>query len=99
VKQRNKQKPEKPDLLTLEGARRMIRRDRAHYEDWYVAGLILCISQRSTFDDLLACLKRRETYFRAARVLHQRTGRPLADGKEITNFSDWSRYLKAKGKI
>jgi len=96
---KSKAKAGKTKVLTLAGARRLIRKNRAHPSDWYLASSLLCISKRSTFADLLACLKRFEAKFRAARVLHERTGRPLKNGKAIMSINDWRRYLKAEGKI
>ena len=87
------------ELPPIEEARLMIRNNQACYEDWYIAGAILCSNQRSTFADLLACLKRREVKWPAAWVLHKRTRRPKKDGEAVTDPKDWGRYLKAKGLL
>jgi hypothetical protein len=88
-----------PEFLTLEGARRVIRRRKATYAERYVAGLTLCLNKQTTYADLLACLKWRGADFRAARKLHTRTRRPQQEGKDVLDAKSWRRYLKAKGLI
>jgi hypothetical protein len=88
-----------PELPSLEEARLVIRNNQACYEDWYIAGAILCMNKRSTLADLLACLKRRAAKWPAATILHRRTRRPKKDGEAVIDPKDWGRYLKAKGLL
>jgi hypothetical protein len=94
-----KNKKDEPEFMTLEGARRVIRKRTATYAERYVAGLMLCLNKRTTYADLLACLKQRGADFRAARKLHTRTRRPQLDGKDVLAPKNWHRYLKAKGLL
>jgi hypothetical protein len=95
-----KTKPTKlPPVLTLEFVRRLIRKNTATHDDWMIAASVLCISKRATFEDLLVCLRRYPVKWRAAYVLHRRTGRPQEKGKLVLGPKNWRRYLKAKGLL
>lgn len=86
--------------LTLSKARRIIRRDNETAAAYFVAATAIATSPRSTFEDLIVCLKRGGSgAVRAAGALYERTGRRKRRGAWITDPKDWLRYLRTRSFI
>ena len=85
--------------MSFTKARKVIRDDSEDYISWWIASIVLCIDKRSSFEDLLACLKRGSAARWGAKGLHKRTGRRCKHLHWITDLKDWEHYLKAKGYL
>ena len=85
--------------MTLQEAKQAIRNDAGGFSEWVYAAGVITSSPESSFDDLLACLKRRGLPSEmAATTLYVRTKRPRQDDSIhsiVLDHDDWAEWLKS----
>jgi hypothetical protein len=89
--------------MDLKEAQLAIRDDKEEWVNWVLASGVIVDSRDSTFEDLLACLKRRGLPAEGAacglyrRTKRERTGRDIESFD--MDFGSWEKYLRERRLI
>ncbi len=89
--------------MSLKEAQDTIRNDAAGMVKWALAAGEIISTQASSFEDLLACLKRgSQPASVAATALYVRTKRPRRDDSLASfssDYQDWLHFLRDRGFV